>query len=578
MAHQYFAALGGSPRAQMALAHRHLTGAGAPASCRAAVLYYEPAASAAVEATRFPGASASEDAGALRPVEKIRLGNLDDPSDGQAARRRERDVVQYYRYSADMGNADAASAVGALLHTGAKGVARDHRAAYRYFAQAAAAGDADAMSHLGHMHANGVGVEANNETALALFRRAAEKGNAHAQYGLGYMHLSGFGMDGGEGDPDKAHHYLSLAAEQGSAEAMFHLGALHLRGEVPGIAKDPAKAFYHFTGAAHAGHATAAYNLAMMQLGGSAPGNGAAQLNCRNAANLLKGIAERGRWNAPVERANEAFREGNLDAAYALYAKAAEAGLEVAQANAAHVLETLARRAGTEAERDERLALALRFHKLAADQGNARSLLKVGDAMYYGRGVERDVEAAARVYLRASRQRSAQAMFNLGAAHEHGVGLPKDLHLAKRYYDMVLSTNPKAFLPVRLALWKLAAHAKVVETLERWGWIASASASAGAGAGATESGDGSSEGASDEDGEGKGGSVAKSARAGRSGFGFWFGFGGGSGDFFSPERHADLALAGGLGVALCAVVAARLVVQALYPARPRTDRGEAMRE
>jgi TPR repeat protein len=264
---------------------------------------------------------------------------------------------------------------------------------------------------------------------------------------------------------------------------MFHLGALHLRGEVPGIAKDPAKAFYHFTGAAHAGHATAAYNLAMMQLGGSAPGNGAAQLNCRNAANLLKGIAERGRWNAPVERANEAFREGNLDAAYALYAKAAEAGLEVAQANAAHVLETLARRAGTEAERDERLALALRFHKLAADQGNARSLLKVGDAMYYGRGVERDVEAAARVYLRASRQRSAQAMFNLGAAHEHGVGLPKDLHLAKRYYDMVLSTNPKAFLPVRLALWKLAAHAKVVETLERWGWIASASAGAGAGTG-----------------------------------------------------------------------------------------------
>ena len=153
-------------------------------------------------------------------------------------------------------------------------------------------------------------------------------------------------------------------------------------------------------------------------------------------------------------------------------------------------------------------------------------------------------------------------MFNLGAAHEHGVGLPKDLHLAKRYYDMVLSTNPKAFLPVRLALWKLAAHAKVVKRqLERWGWIASASAGAGAGAGATEKrrrvlGGGERRG---RRGEGR----ERRARAARSvGFGFWFGFGGALGARRRPERHADLALAGA-GWRRRAVVAARLVVQAL---------------
>jgi SEL1 protein len=49
-------------------------------------------------------------------------------------------------------------------------------------------------------------------------------------------------------------------------------------------------------------------------------------------------------------------------------------------------------------------------------------------------------------------------MFNLGLMHEHGIGLPKDLHLAKRYYDMVLSTDAKASIPIRLALWKLGAH------------------------------------------------------------------------------------------------------------------------
>jgi TPR repeat protein len=73
----------------------------------------------------------------------------------------------------------------------------------------------------------------------------------------------------------------------------------------------------------------------------------------------------------------------------------------------------------------------------------------------------RNVSAA--VYLRATQRRSAQAMFNLGAMHEHGLGLPKDLHLAKRYYDMALSTDPKAYVPVKLALYKLQAHAWLLE-------------------------------------------------------------------------------------------------------------------
>lgn len=136
---------------------------------------------------------------------------------------------------------------------------------------------------------------------------------------------------------------------------------------------------------------------------------------------------------------------------------------------------------------------ALHYHRLAADQGNVFSLLKIGDAYWYGRGVNSDSlskqsrggassgdgsssgsarhetaavgnkNASAAVYLRASQLRSAQAMFNLGDMHERGVGLPKDLHLAKRYYDMALSTDPKAFVPVRLALLKLCLHTWVLE-------------------------------------------------------------------------------------------------------------------
>jgi SEL1 protein len=535
--HQYFAAMGGAPLAQMAMGWRHLRGAGVPESCQSAVLYYDPPASLVADSTNKKGASFT--GGGPNSVNSangaIRL-TAETSSGFDGAARRDADVAQYYKYSADMGNADAASAVGRLLTFGSRGVKQDARTAYKYFTQAAAAGDADAMAHLGHMFANGIGVnEPSNETALALFRAAVDKGNARAAYGLGYMHLGGFGVDR---DLTKAFEHITNAAEAGSPEAQFHLGALYARGVFGKDApkeenaekesenayarpskRDHAKAFYNFNLAAAQGHATATYNLAIMQLSGSL---GLPQ-TCKAAALLLKGLAERGAWTAGVEEARGALAAGRKRAGLVKYMKVAEAGVEVAQANAAFVLDRaepwyeestdddepsdarIRRRGfekkgrfssvlgastfGSSAEfSSDRERRALHYHKLAADQGNVLSLLKIGDAYFYGRtggkapsdrskfstrdgekktlvlnalDERRNVSAA--VYLRATQRRSAQAMFNLGAMHEHGLGLPKDLHLAKRYYDMALSTDPKAYVPVKLALYKLQAHAWLLE-------------------------------------------------------------------------------------------------------------------
>jgi SEL1 protein len=57
------------------------------------VLYYNPAAQAVVATVAVPGLSPN--------VEKVRL-TADD--EGAIGAQRERDVVQYYQYSADMGN------------------------------------------------------------------------------------------------------------------------------------------------------------------------------------------------------------------------------------------------------------------------------------------------------------------------------------------------------------------------------------------------------------------------------------------------------------------------------------------
>ena len=515
--HQYFAAVGGDPLAQMAMGSRHLRGAGVPESCQSAVLYYDPPALRVADATNAKGApfTGFSTAGGGGSNDAVRLtaetANVD-------LARRDADVAQYYKYSADMGDADAASAMGRLLTVGARGVAADHESAYKYFTQAAAAGDADAMARLGHMFANGVGVDApSNETALALFRAANDKGVARAAYGLGYMHLGGFGVPR---DLAKAFEHLSAAADAGLPEAQFHLGGLYARGVfgkdaptrldaqtgettyAPPKRRDHAKAFYNFNLAAAQGHATATYNLAIMQLSGAL---GLPQ-TCKSACLLLKGLAERGAWASGGEAARAALAAGRKRAGLVQYMKMAEAGVEVAQANAAFVLDRaepwyeestgdddddarsrgggvrsrfgLLEKTTTASDRERR---ALRYHKLAADQGNVLSLLKIGDAYFYGRtgdaGVDRPASrddekrneqrnVSAAVYLRATQRRSAQAMFNLGFMHEHGIGLPKDLHLAKRYYDMALSTDPKAFVPVKLALWKLKAHEWLMEKAE----------------------------------------------------------------------------------------------------------------
>ncbi|KAL5054634.1 hypothetical protein RYX36_035316 [Vicia faba] len=178
------------------------------------------------------------------------------------------------------------------------------------------------------------------------------------------------------------------------------------------------------------------------------------------ATALYKLVAERGPWSSLSRWALEAYLKGDVGKAYMLYSKMAEMGYEVAQSNAAWILDKYGERSMcmgesglcTDAERHQRA------HSLwwqASEQGNEHAALLIGDAYYYGRGTVRDYDRAAEAYMHAKSQSNAQAMFNLGYMHEHGQGLPLDLHLAKRYYDEALVHDPAAKLPVTLALTSL---------------------------------------------------------------------------------------------------------------------------
>ena len=122
---------------------------------------------------------------------------------------------------------------------------------------------------------------------------------------------------------------------------------------------------------------------------------------------------------------------------------------------------------------------------MAAEQGNVQSMVDIGDAYYYGRGVVSDMAKALSVYNHASQHKSAQATFNLGYMHEQGLGVEKDVHLAKRFYDRASSMHRDAAFPVSLVLLKLQVDkwleergysevvSSVVDFVKRQNWVVS---------------------------------------------------------------------------------------------------------
>ena len=76
---------------------------------------------------------------------------------------------------------------------------------------------------------------------------------------------------------------------------------------------------------------------------------------------------------------------------------------------------------------------AVRWYRLAADQGEARAYNALGEMYGEGRGVPLDEVAAARFYKCAAEQGNADAQYNLGRIYYLGRGLGRDYPLAYKW-------------------------------------------------------------------------------------------------------------------------------------------------
>lgn len=482
-----FAAVRGHTRAEMTLASRHHSGVGAPKSCETACKYYKRVADKVMNWYRSGppgGMSWTREAyhiaddfggtygeGASVSSSGINAMHHHPNSDAYASIE---DIIEYLHLMSNKGDFKSSFNLGRIYYEGQRGLERNLGLAAKYFFMVAKKywkhnGRVDennkpnldkiaakAAGYLGRMYLRGEGVQQDFDRAAFWFERGKALDDAQSQYCLGLMWLNGYGVDKNVG---KATDFFKAAADQDYALAQVQLGVLFLD---RGNTDDVRVANDYFELAARYGNIEAQYYLAEMIHHGIGRDKA-----CAQALGLYKTVAEKAEplvssWN----EANQAYEDGDYELAFLDFLHAAEGGYESAQNNVAFLLDTrqsmLSNVLGIGEPKSTVLnnpSLALIYYTRSSRQGNIDSLVKMGDYYLDGIGTERDIDKAVKCYTGAAEyQQSAQALFNLGWMHENGVGLDQDFHLAKRYYDLALTTNEEAYLPVKLSLLKLRAR------------------------------------------------------------------------------------------------------------------------
>lgn len=162
------------------------------------------------------------------------------------------------RHFAEQGVADAQAYYGQILLDG-DGVARDPRAAFGWFMQAAQQQHLMALNMVGRCYDLGWGIAIDKARAAECYRVAAERGLDWAMYNYATLLALGEGV---AEDKPAAFAWFERAAATGNAKAINFVGSFYEDGWV--VARDLDKAADCYARAASGGDFRGAFNHARM--------------------------------------------------------------------------------------------------------------------------------------------------------------------------------------------------------------------------------------------------------------------------------------------------------------------------
>jgi SEL1 protein len=515
-----FAAYGGDIPALHTMGYWHHSGIGVPKHCTRAYVYYEKVAT-----YLYKEYQSGPPGGKTFPKEMKRLvdglyGTKNTNSEGV----RESDILLLYRLQAEAGDIVPQLMLGQYYYTGTS-VATDFEKALEYFQMAVKNPNRDnrrakvayssALGYLGMMYLRGEGCEVDYAEARSYFEKGIELDNGMSFTGLALMYLHGLGL---QKDHTRA---MELLNDASSVSHVF--GKVLLAEQIIQSGKDVARAIPLLEFAAKRHHIIAHYHLGILHYSSNV-----VESHCRTALTYLKSFVEHVAYDdeVHVREAESLTKKGHYTPAMIKYALLAERGYEVAQFNAAWILENVDLRPlfpyseeTTPAVENSPIPIVLKSDKVtqmkhalvlyqrSANQGFVDSRVRVGDLYYYGYGwdvgstlrvqkptkkptqpiprlssaistmfhppLEPDYQTALGHYIQASENEyvvSSVAMYNVAFMYQYGLGTTQDLHLAKRYFDLCLTTNPGSMLPVQVSMTVLYAE-WIVQDIKRWFWF-----------------------------------------------------------------------------------------------------------
>lgn len=155
-----------------------------------------------------------------------------DSVSGSGPSRNDRDAVDYFRRSAELGYMPAQVALGVFYDTGTLLPGSDSQAA-EWYRKAADQGDPLGQWLLGRLYYNGGGIPQDLSAAERWLSQASDQGNPFGQYLLGRLYA--------DRDYTKAPAFFLAAAQQGLPQAQYYYGKVLKEGR--GITQDRANAY-----------------------------------------------------------------------------------------------------------------------------------------------------------------------------------------------------------------------------------------------------------------------------------------------------------------------------------------------
>jgi TPR repeat protein len=317
-------------------------------------------------------------------------------------------AISAVRKMAESGDAEAAFRLGRYYHL--ETAEPNYALALKYYEIAANEDHAWATNNLGLMYRDGTGVARDDQKAYSYFLKASRENNSWAYLNLAHMTFAGRGV---RADTTRALAWLEDGAAKNCTLCMIEEAAIYHSGAY-GIHPDRKRTAWLLDKAAALGDAQAKLTIAKMHI----VGDSVAQ-SSRTSFGILKSLSDDGNGDA-----SNLLGELSADDKIRGYLFDTTLG-GVRQMPADYT---------TAFPQDP--ATAMRYWKRADRQGNCQSLIDLSSVYDRGMGVSADYRKAAGYVARAVRCEPTNSFYlwKLGIRFDEGKGVNRDCEAARKLF------------------------------------------------------------------------------------------------------------------------------------------------